>query len=538
MALAAGVTAYLLRFGVDGAVSLRHIVLTALLPAVWLLLLVCLRAYELRFLHLGSDELRRVLHAGIGLAIAGSVASYALKLELARGYLLALVVLTTVATLAGRSVLRTVLVRQRLRGAGWMRRVVVAGHSSDVTRVVRELGRSRAEGFEVVSVCLADPAGDSYYAVPAVAGLDRVAEVAARERADSVVVVPCRHFGPSQVRRLGWQLERSGAHLLVASGLLDVGPQRTTITPVGSLALLHVHPAELAGARRVVKGLFDRGTALLALTLLSPLIAVLLVAIRLESAGPAIFRQERVGRNDRRFTMFKLRTMCVDAEQRRADLLDLNESDGEMFKMRHDPRITRLGKTLRRFSLDELPQLVNVVRGEMSLVGPRPPLAAEVDRYEDDVRRRLAVKPGLTGLWQISGPVRPLLGRDGPAGPAVRRQLVVGPGPEDPLADQPGSALPLRRLLTRDQCPAQNAAWGPAVADIRRVRTPESCRVVLSAPLHSCRVGASAPLAPCRVARPRCCELVRFRAHAWWGRNRCVRNRVSSAAQSARPLCR
>jgi exopolysaccharide biosynthesis polyprenyl glycosylphosphotransferase len=164
-----------------------------------------------------------------------------------------------------------------------------------------------------------------------------------------------------------------------------------------------VDHAELRGARRVVKGVMDRLAAALGLLLAGPLLLVLMAAVRLDSPGPALFRQQRVGRGNDRFTMLKLRTMTVDAEERREDLVGLNESDGALFKIRNDPRITRVGRMLRRFSLDELPQLVNVLRGEMSLVGPRPPLPSEVADYEYDVRRRLAVKPGLTGLWQVSG---------------------------------------------------------------------------------------------------------------------------------------
>jgi exopolysaccharide biosynthesis polyprenyl glycosylphosphotransferase len=184
---------------------------------------------------------------------------------------------------------------------------------------------------------------------------------------------------------------------------MEVAGPRTSIRPVAGLPLLHVEHPELTGIRRLIKSAFDRTVAVAALIVLWPLLAAIAIAIRLESHGPALFRQTRVGRGGREFTVLKFRTMVVDAERRKAELLKLNEHDGVLFKIRNDPRVTRMGTWLRRYSLDELPQLFNVVWGDMSLVGPRPPLPEEVAKYGDDVRRRLVVRPGMTGLWQVSG---------------------------------------------------------------------------------------------------------------------------------------
>jgi exopolysaccharide biosynthesis polyprenyl glycosylphosphotransferase len=189
----------------------------------------------------------------------------------------------------------------------------------------------------------------------------------------------------------------------VASSLLDVTGDRITIRPIDGLPMLHVEHPRLAGGRRVVKSLFDTVGALALLTALAPVFVVVALLIVRDSAGPVFFRQVRVGRGGGRFTILKFRTMHVDAEARLARLRACSDTDGVLFKMRDDPRVTGVGRWLRRFSLDELPQLVNVLLGQMSLVGPRPPLPAEVDRYPDDMRRRLVVKPGLTGLWQVSG---------------------------------------------------------------------------------------------------------------------------------------
>jgi exopolysaccharide biosynthesis polyprenyl glycosylphosphotransferase len=403
VALAAASASYLLRFGAAAQPEHTYLALSLAFPLVWVLAMAAVRSYQPRFLYVGTEEFRRVVQGGLVLTVVAALTSYALKFELARGFLMLLVVFATAGTLLLRYALRSRLQRLRSAGSGWMRRVLVAGHDDEVRQVLHELGRTRGHGYQVAGVCVADAAPGRGYDLPMYEGLDNIDEAAAQTQADAVVVLPCHHLESAAMRRLGWRLERSDTDLLVGTGLLDVAQQRTTVHPVGSLPLLHVDHAELRGARRVAKGVMDRLAAAFGLLLAGPLLLVLMAAVRLDSPGPALFRQQRVGRGNDRFTMLKLRTMTVDAEERREDLVGLNESDGALFKIRNDPRITRVGRLLRRFSLDELPQLVNVLRGEMSLVGPRPPLPAEVADYEYDVRRRLAVKPGLTGLWQVSG---------------------------------------------------------------------------------------------------------------------------------------
>ena len=189
----------------------------------------------------------------------------------------------------------------------------------------------------------------------------------------------------------------------MASSLVDVAGGRTTIRPVDGLPMLHVEHPNLSGAGRVLKALIDRLAAAVLLVALSPALAAIVLAVRAGSPGPVLFRQVRVGKDGREFVMYKFRTMHRDAADRVAELRHLNDYDDVLFKLRNDPRVTRTGRWLRRFSLDELPQLINVLRGQMSLVGPRPPLPEEVAVYPEDVRRRLAVRPGLTGLWQVSG---------------------------------------------------------------------------------------------------------------------------------------
>jgi exopolysaccharide biosynthesis polyprenyl glycosylphosphotransferase len=205
------------------------------------------------------------------------------------------------------------------------------------------------------------------------------------------------------LQRLAWQLEGTSAELVVAPVLMEVAGPRVHVTGVLGLPLLRVSAPTFTGARRVVKEIVDKIGALLLLTVLAPVLMAIAAAIRLGDRGPALYRQRRVGRDGKPFTILKFRTMVVDADRRRDKLLAGNEAAGPLFKMRRDPRVTPIGSVLRRFSIDELPQLVNVVRGTMSLVGPRPPLPEEVEAYGPDMLRRLLVKPGLTGLWQVSG---------------------------------------------------------------------------------------------------------------------------------------
>ena len=234
-------------------------------------------------------------------------------------------------------------------------------------------------------------------------GLDSVTDAVRRLGADTIAVLTCPEIDGARLRELAWDLEKTGTDLCVAPALLDVAGPRTTIRPVAGLPVLHVDHPELVGAKRAVKGLFDKVSAALALALLAPLFVVIALAIRSTDPGPALFRQTRVGKDGRVFTLYKFRTMVMGAEKQKALLMAQNQADGALFKIRRDPRITRAGALLRRWSLDELPQLLNVLRGDMSLVGPRPALPEEAASYGGQMRRRLVVKPGMTGLWQVSG---------------------------------------------------------------------------------------------------------------------------------------
>ena len=232
-----------------------------------------------------------------------------------------------------------------------------------------------------------------------------MAAVARTCRADAVAVTANASFGPNAVRQLSWELEQTETQLILAPALTNIAGPRVHTQPVAGLPLIHVDRPAYRGANRILKKSFDLGGSILLLILLSPIFAIVAVAIKLTSTGPVFFRQERAGINEGSFRMIKFRSMVVDAEARLADLQAADRDAGNpvMFKMKGDPRVTGIGRIIRRLSIDELPQLFNVVKGDMSLVGPRPPLFTEVETYGNDARRRMLVKPGMTGLWQVSG---------------------------------------------------------------------------------------------------------------------------------------
>ncbi|MER7546679.1 sugar transferase [Spirillospora sp. NPDC127506] len=407
--LMAGVIAFVLRFpGVPTELNAPYVALTVLLPVVWLPTLMLCRAYQPRYIGVGYEEFHRVLRAGFILTAAVAIVAYATKTEVARGYVVMALPLGTLLALTARYRLRKRLHKKRWNGE-CMRRVVAVGHRTSVADLIRELRKKRYHGMDIAAVCLppALASGDDAVAevegVPVMGDFAQAAAVAERIGADSVAVLACPEMDGVALRRLAWQIERDDIELVVAPALMDVTGPRISIRPVSGLPLLHVEHPELDGGRKVFKSLFDQTAALAGLLVLSPLMLIVALLIKLTSAGPVMFRQTRVGRGGREFTVLKFRTMVQDAEARKVELMQLNENDGVLFKIREDPRITRVGRWLRRYSLDELPQLFNVLRGDMSLVGPRPPLPEEVAQYGGDVYRRLVVKPGLTGLWQVSG---------------------------------------------------------------------------------------------------------------------------------------
>ncbi len=398
--------AYLLRFGpAEHGNNVRYLWGALVLPLVWLLGVATSRADETRYLASSTEEYRRVLHAGLGLIAAISVVSYTFDLQFARGYVVTALPLCVALAMVGRYLARRRLRAARAQGR-FTQNVLVVGHEWPVLDLVEELRRHPDGGLNVIGACLPGGKGSRRMAaagIPVVGDLSGVVTAVSNMPVDVLAVTTCVELGGPELRQVCWALENMDVDVVVAPGLIDVTGPRLHIRPVAGLPLLHLEKPEFSGGRRILKTAVDRLGAAAAIAILSPVMLVIAAAVRLTSPGPALFRQTRVGVRGEPFTVLKYRSMHIEAEGRLAALQHLNEHDGLLFKIRDDPRVTRVGRILRRYSLDELPQLINVLKGDMSLVGPRPPLPTEVALYPDDVRRRLLVKPGVTGLWQVSG---------------------------------------------------------------------------------------------------------------------------------------
>lgn len=400
--------------GYQEASTTQAAVAALLTVPAWLLVISFCRGYETRYLGSGSTELHRVGIATLSLTGIAAFVSYATEqMSLKAGVVIALP-LAVALTLTGRLGARVALSRMRRQGR-CRHRVLVVGSAEAVATLIGLVRRSPGAGWDVVGVCLdrhtgrrrsdrPEGSGPNLLDVPVVGQFDDVPDAISKVDASAMAVAGSADLDNVRLRRLMWQLEGSSVHVLVASALTDVTGPRLSMQPVAGLPLIKVEEPELAGTRRLVKASFDRIVGSLAVILLTPVFAAIALTVRLQTVGPAFFRQIRAGRKGRRFTMYKFRSMYVDAEARREELRGLvTDPDSLLFKIRGDPRVTPTGRFLRKWSLDELPQLFNVVNGTMSLVGPRPPLPDEVDQYGDETRRRLMVKPGITGMWQVSG---------------------------------------------------------------------------------------------------------------------------------------
>ncbi len=384
-------------------ITVLNVVLIAVTALVWTGVLAVLGGYDRRRLGDGPEEYAAVLRSALVVVAAMGLLAYSLELFLPRRVVLVGVPLTAVLTIAGRYAWRRWLHARRARGVD-TQRVLVVGEGSAVAGVVADLEREPHHGLQVVGACLPLHALDvgDIDGTPMLGVVSEVPQVVVDHEVDTVIVVGAQLTG-QPLRRLSWALEHTGAELMVAPGLVEVTGPNVSLHPAAGLSLLHVERPAARSGRLAAKTTLDRclGTALFLLA--APWIGLFALMVKVTSRGPAFYPQPRVGQDGTEFTMWKLRSMVVDADARVADLADDNEGNGLLFKMKRDPRVTPVGRVLRRLSLDELPQLWNVVRGEMSLVGPRPPLPREYAQYHDAVHRRLRVKPGLTGLWQVSG---------------------------------------------------------------------------------------------------------------------------------------
>lgn len=370
----------------------------------WLVAIGFGGGYQRSVFGAGPEEFKRVVNASLAMAAAVGVGCYLARYDLSRGYF---------ALAVGVGIPLLVLVRLGLRRAlqeahraGLLRqRVVIAGRPSHVDEIAAVLARESWLGYDVVGA--ATPLGHTSATTPSgievLGEADEVAAVALASEADIVFFAAGAFRTSDDMRRAAWALEQHHTQVVVAPSVTDVSRERITVRPVGGLPLMHLAVARSAKAARLAKRSFDLVIASLLVLVFSPVLLFSALRVWMHDGGPVLFRQTRVGRDGATFACLKFRTMVVDAEARLAALQAEAGFTGGLFKMVDDPRITGPGRWLRRFSLDELPQLFNVIRGEMSLVGPRPPLPSEVETYDDAMRRRLRVLPGMTGLWQVSG---------------------------------------------------------------------------------------------------------------------------------------
>ncbi|MEO6881539.1 MAG: sugar transferase [Mycobacteriaceae bacterium] len=403
--------AQLARFGprseaLAGAES-SYTLVSAVLVVLWLGFLAIFDTRDRRTVGEGTEEYRRIVDASMRLFGVIAIIALLARYDIARGYLLIALPVGLFGLCLARRCQRRWLLRRRTEG-DYLSRVLVVGRPAAAVEMARTFDRHPDAGLQVVGVCVPGRTGAETVVVDGrhvpVLGDEHAVIAAIRATgADTVAVSATEHLGQDGMRELAWDLAEVDVDLVLAPGVVDVAGPRLKIRPLAGLPLLHVEEPQYEGAGRLGKNTFDLVAAAVMLALVTPVLAVAALAVTLTSRGPVLYCSERVGRNGQSFSMLKLRSMTDDADTRVVELAGHDEGSGPLFKIRRDPRVTRVGAVLRRFSIDELPQLVNVLRGQMSIVGPRPPLRSEVDTYTGSTHRRLLVKPGITGLWQVSG---------------------------------------------------------------------------------------------------------------------------------------
>ncbi len=407
--------ALILRFGNNSGHELirvdsqHYILVTVVLSIVWWVMLGLWGSRDTTIMGYGTEEYKRVLSASFWLFGLIATISYLFQLDTARGYVGLALPAGVVSLLTARMLIRSYLRGQRRVGKS-VSTVLLIGGEQGVAHLARALRSQPMAGYLPLATYLPGAPASTFLEpglnLP-VLGQNPSAEsiVAAirRTRPDAVALSTGVPLPPQVVRELGWALAEMNVKMIMAPALTDIAGPRIHTQPVAGLPLIHVSTPNLGLGRRLLKRLFDLVGASLLIAFLSPVLMIVAVVVRLDSPGPVLFKQERVGAGGQHFRMYKFRSMVVDAEARLDLLRDQSEGNGVLFKLKADPRITKAGGFLRRYSLDELPQLFNVLNGSMSLVGPRPPLPSEVELYQSHVHRRLMVRPGLTGLWQVSG---------------------------------------------------------------------------------------------------------------------------------------
>ncbi|MCW2829906.1 MAG: polyprenyl glycosylphosphotransferase, partial [Aeromicrobium sp.] len=376
--------------------------ISIILAVTWHVVLTLAGTRDPRVLGAGPDEYKRIINSTIVMFSLVAFCGYLFNLTVPRSYVLVSLPFGIALLVVSRWSWRQWLLVQRQRG-GMAQKAIVVGNRDSVEHLAVVIGRHQSYGYHLVGACITGADPPTHVAgLEVLGGVDDLMATTLDSGAAAVIVTSSDATHPEMVRRLGWDLEGYDIEIIVAPSLANIAGPRVHIRPVAGLPLLHVEQPSYRGASRWAKAILDRsvGTALLLASL--PVFAAVAVAIKASSPGRVFFVQERVGRDGQTFGMIKFRTMVEGADDMLSGLVP-DIGNAVMFKMRDDPRVTRPGRFLRRYSLDELPQLINVLKGDMSLVGPRPPLVSEVSGYAPEARRRLLVRPGMTGPWQISG---------------------------------------------------------------------------------------------------------------------------------------
>lgn len=379
---------------------------SAILILLWMWVLHLIDSRSDRVIGTGPTEYVRVARASFSLFGAIAIVAFLTKTEVARGYLLISLPVGVIMLVLVRWLWRQVLISKRRMGE-YSAKVLLVGSEWSVRSIATDLHRNPAAGYAVVGACVPNGrAGDliSGTDIPVIGSVHEVEQSMITARADTVAVTSTGELPPGKVKQISWNLEAGKQHLVLAPSITDIAGPRIQTRPVAGLPLIHVETPRFSSGERFTKRLGDLIFSVLGVVLISPVLLTLAVIVKVTSDGPVLFKQTRVGLHGRDFRMLKFRSMVTNAEDLLADLKASQDAGNEiMFKMAKDPRVTPVGRIMRRFSLDELPQLFNVIGGSMSLVGPRPPLPSEVEAYADHVHRRFLVKPGITGLWQVSG---------------------------------------------------------------------------------------------------------------------------------------
>lgn len=372
----------------------------------WLAALAIAGSRSLRVIGIGTNEYRLVISSSLYLFALLAIVAYLTFTPVSRGFLLLTFPVGLAALLLSRAMWRRRLWAERRGGRG-LSRVLVVGDNAESARIVAELDRMPEAGYKVVGV--AGPGTQREFSaagaeVPFYGSGDNIGWAMQQSNADTVIIASDAGLPVQQVRELSWQLEPGRQHLIMVPSLTDIGGPRIHTRPVAGLPLVHVETPRYTRVQRIVKRTFDVAGSGALLLLLAPLFLVLAILVKMSSPGPVFYRQERIGQEGQPFGMIKFRSMIPNADAMLAKLLEeQGTSDKPLHKIENDPRITPIGRILRKYSLDEFPQLVNVLIGDMSLVGPRPQREAEVAHYDSVAERRLIVKPGMSGLWQVSG---------------------------------------------------------------------------------------------------------------------------------------